>query len=111
MARLLLDENMPRMFGTWMAGHTFQTTQRGGWAGLKNGDLLRAANGTFDIPVNLDRNLPFQQSVAHLDIAVLVIGAGSSKLEDLRPLVPEVLAAITGCVPGTVTKVPPEDDA
>lgn len=105
MARLLLDENMPRVFVRWMVGHQARTVQSLGWSGLKNGELLRAAQSDFDIFVTLDRNVRFQQSVRSLDIAVLVLRTPSSKPEDLEHLVREALEAIPRCVPGTVTEV------
>lgn len=105
MARLLLDENIPRLFGRWLTGHTFETVQRVGWSGVKNGELLRLAQSDFDVFVTLDRSIPFQQSVAGLDIAVLVVRVRSSRLDHLEPLVVETLEVIAQCRPGTVTSV------
>jgi hypothetical protein len=34
-----------------------------GWAGIKNGELLRRAHGMCDVFVTLDRNLEFQQNI------------------------------------------------
>jgi hypothetical protein len=41
--RVLLDEQLPRRLARYFAGHDVSTVQRQGWAGLKNGDLLRRA--------------------------------------------------------------------
>ena len=105
MARLLLDENMPRLFSRWLTGHDVRTVQQMGWAGLRNGTLLRRAAGEFDVLITLDRGIPFQQSIANLRIAVLLIHALSNKLDDLEPIVEAVMAAIPQCRPGTVSSV------
>ena len=44
--------------------------------------------------LSVDRNLPYQQNLAVLDLAVLVLVARSNRLEDLQPLAPMILAAI-----------------
>ena len=105
MARLLLDENMPRLLGRSLLGHDVSTVQRAGWSGVKNGELLKRAAEGFDVFVTMDRNIPFQQSVAVLDIAVAVIRTPSSKLVVLEPLVPAILGAVNLAKPGTVTTV------
>ena len=43
--RILLDESLPRELKQELPGHDVQTVQDAGWAGLKNGDLLRRAAG------------------------------------------------------------------
>jgi hypothetical protein len=48
----------------------------------------------------IDRNLPYQQNLAVLDLAVLVLVARSNRLADLQPLVPMVLATIPGVIKG-----------
>jgi hypothetical protein len=39
--RILLDEQLPRQFAPYFAGHDVRTTQEHGWVGLKNGDIER----------------------------------------------------------------------
>jgi len=43
--RVLLDECLPRKLKLDLAGHEVRTAQEEGWAGLKNGALLKAAAG------------------------------------------------------------------
>jgi hypothetical protein len=57
---------------------------------LKNGELLRAAAGEFDVFVTMDRNLPSQQNLKALDLAVVVIRAVSNAFVDVAPLMPAV---------------------
>ena len=39
--RILLDENFPADFATLLAGHDTSNVHSHGWAGIKNGELLR----------------------------------------------------------------------
>ena len=41
--RVLLDEQLPRQLAREITGHEVSTVQQRGWAGLKNGELLRRA--------------------------------------------------------------------
>jgi hypothetical protein len=64
------------------------------WTSLTNGALLRLAAGRFDVLLTADQNLEFQQNLAMLPIAVVVLVAESSRLESLERLVPHVLNAL-----------------
>ncbi len=78
---------------------------RRGWAGFKNGELLRKAELEFDAFVTVDRNLSFQQSVTGLRIAVVVLHAPTNRLADLRELVPPLLKTLETVQRGVVTTV------
>ena len=41
------------------------------------------------------------------DLVVLAIHARSNDINDLRPLVPQILVALQQVVPGTVVRIPP----
>lgn len=74
--RVLVDECLPRQLRQWILAArpdwTVTTVQDAGWASMKNGLLLRTANGVFDVPVTADKNMHHQQSFVGLDISVLV---------------------------------------
>jgi hypothetical protein len=76
-----------------------------GWAGTLDGDLLPLLAAEFDVFITVDRNLPYQQNLAVLDLAVLVLVARSNRLADLQLLLPLILAAIPGAVKGVVTTI------
>lgn len=76
-----------------------------GWASKRNGELLRLAEGQFDLFVTVDRNLAFQQDVGKLQLGVVVLVAASNRYADLRPLLVELLAALQQVVPGQVLYV------
>ena len=44
-----------------------------GWANLENGDLLRAAEGQFDVFITTGQNLRYQQNLAGRRLAILVL--------------------------------------
>jgi hypothetical protein len=103
--RMLLDECGPRALRNEFPGHNIKTVAEAGWTGLKNGDLLQRAATKFDVLLTVDRNLEYQQSFAGLALAVIVVHAPSNDVAVLRPLVPAVLAAMSGARPGTVTHI------
>lgn len=104
--RVLLDESLPRKLAQALSGHEVQTVQKRGWAGLKNGVLLRTASGEFDVLVTGDQNLQFQQNLSGLSISVIVLVAVNNRLETLLPLVPELIEALEGAKAGQVVRVP-----
>ena len=63
---------------------TSKTVAEAGWAGVKNGDLLRFAADQFDVLLTVDRNLEYQQSFAELKVAVIVIHTRSNDIADLK---------------------------
>jgi hypothetical protein len=86
--------NLPRHLARDIGGHDVSTVQQCGWAGLKNGDLLRVAAGAgFEVFVTADRNLQFQQNLSLAQLGIVLFVAPSNALEDMRPLVPKLLAA------------------
>lgn len=86
--RVLLDEQLPRQLAPLLTGHDVRTVQQQSWAGLKNGQLLDAAEAAgFTVLVTGDRNLQFQQNVRKRQMGVVVLCGASNALE----------AARTGC--------------
>jgi predicted nuclease of predicted toxin-antitoxin system len=104
--RVLLDEQLPRHLAREIAAPDISTVQQRGWAGLKNGELLRvAADAGFEVLVTADRNLQFQQNLSQSRLGIILLVAPSNALEDLRPLVPNLLAAIPKSQPGRLLRV------
>ena len=103
--RVLLDECLPRRLKHELPGTEAKTVPDCGWAGVKNGELLARAVGQFDVFLTVDRHLASQQNIRALAIAVIAMRAISNDLDDLRPLLPQVLALLSRVKPGTVTIV------
>jgi hypothetical protein len=105
--RVLLDECVDRRLAGDVAGHDVKTVPQAGWAGVTNGALLTRAERDFDVFVTVDRRLPSQQNLSRFSIAVIVLRARSSRLADLRPLVPRLLAVLSSARRGEVTWIDP----
>jgi len=103
--RILLDEDLPRRLGALLVGHEVNTVQRAGWSGVKNGRLLMLAAAQFDVFLTMDGNLEFQQNLATLPVAVLVVEAVSNRMEHLVPLVPKMLHELNQMQPRTLRRV------
>ena len=81
--------------------------QRLGWAGTRNGALLRQiGEGGFAAFVTIDKGIEFQQRVAALPFGVITLRARTNDIADLRPLMPEVLAALPLLRPGQLIGIP-----
>ncbi len=74
---------MPKQLKLWLAeidtDLEIQTIKDAGWEGMKNGVLLRAANGEFDVLVTADKNMHHQQNFVGLEISVLVYPTNRAK--------------------------------
>jgi len=76
-----------------------------GWGGVKNGALLALAAKEFDAILTVDKNLPYQQNVANLPVAVIVLESFSNELAVLLPLVPKIEQTLGNLQPRTIVRV------
>lgn len=102
--KILLDECLPRRLAQSLPGHDVRTVRQMDWLGLSNGRLLDAA-AEFDLFITVDKNLVKQQHLAGRRLAVIVLRVRSNKIEDLSPLVPQIMALLLDLKPGTVALV------
>jgi predicted nuclease of predicted toxin-antitoxin system len=103
--RVLLDENLPHDLASELVGHDVATVQGLGWAGITNGELLRQAVDKVDVFLTMDRNLERQQKLEGVSFGIVVIRARSNRVEDLRPLVSDILVALEHVEAGKVQHV------
>ena len=104
--RVLLDEQLPGHLTGEISGHAVSTVQQCGWAGLKNDEILRvSADAGFEVFFAADRNLQFQQNLSQSRLGIILIVAPSNALEDLRPLLLDLLAAIRRIRAGQLQRV------
>jgi len=71
--------------------------------GLENGELLKATAGVYEVTV--DQNIPYQQNLGGLPIAILILAARRNSYARLKPLVPRALAALEAIKPGDVIRI------
>ena len=103
--RVLLDENLPHDLISELGDHEVVTVQGLGWAGIKNGELLRRAVGQIDAFLTMDRKLEHEHDLSSLVFGVVVIRARSNRMQDLRPLIGAVTTALARIGPGKVERV------
>ncbi len=103
--RILLDECVPRQLKKELAGYTVKTATEAGWASIKNGALLRLAEGSFDVLVTVDRGMRYQQNISKYNISLVVLVVRRSNFATLQPLIPALLEAISAAQSGTVTHI------
>jgi predicted nuclease of predicted toxin-antitoxin system len=105
--KLLLDECLPRRAKLLFAeaGHECETVRDAGFSGKENGELIALAEKKFEVLVTIDKNIRHQQNLTGRNIAILIIRAASNDLGDIRPHVPQALAALTTIQPGRIVEV------
>lgn len=103
--KLLLDECVVYDLKRDLIGHEVATVVEAGFSGLKNGALLRAAAGLYDVLITVDRNLQYQQNIKSLDIAVMILVAGGIKTQHLRPLVPKLMETLKTIQSGEILTI------
>lgn len=89
--RILLDECVPWPMHKLLVGHECSTAQREGWGGVKNGELLRLAEGKFDLFITFDQNIRYQQNLADRRLPVLELS--TNKLRRVTAAADLILAA------------------
>jgi hypothetical protein len=92
--RLLLDECVDWRLLREFADHDAKTVKQLGWEKAKNGALLRLVATEFDVFLTVDKNLPHQQNITSLELAVLVLRGRTTRLSDLLELLPLIHAAL-----------------
>jgi hypothetical protein len=81
-----------------LTGHDVSTAYELGWAQLANGDLLSAAEGSFDAFITTDRNLRYQQNLDGRRLAILTLWTTS--WPNIQRRLPAVVSAINELSPG-----------
>jgi predicted nuclease of predicted toxin-antitoxin system len=99
--RVLIDESLPIKLAREIAQHDAMHVRDRGWIGLRNGVLLRAAvDAGVSVVITADASMPFQQNLVRLGIAVIVVSGVRNSIEDVRPLLAEIVRAIEVIRPG-----------
>ena len=101
---ILLDESVPRLVKTHLAEFPITTVQEMGWAGMKNGDLLKAAEQHFTIFITADQQLRYQQNLTGNPLAIIVLP--TNQVPVVRTLLPRIREAIADIQPATIIEVP-----
>jgi predicted nuclease of predicted toxin-antitoxin system len=104
--KLLLDENLPHQLRHELPGHDCFTAAYMGWRGVENGDLLAlAASEGFDALLTKDAKIEYEQDLINLPIALVILVAPSNDIDDIRPLLPKLLALLPQLPPKRVIRI------
>jgi hypothetical protein len=102
--KILLDANEPHDLRAFLSHHQTFTAAYMGWDGLKNGELLSAAEaGTFDVLVTGDKTLHHEQNMFGRKIALISLSAVSWPV--IEPYVAKIADAVDNAKPGSLTRV------
>lgn len=102
--KILLDECTPRIVKKRLPQRDIRTVQEMGWSGIKNGDLLLAAEGQFDVFITTDKNLRQQQNLAGRDLAILLLP--TNQVPVVEALIPAIDAALDTVRVGDFVEIP-----
>jgi hypothetical protein len=94
--KLLLDESVPRQLDSdFPEAIDVTTVQKMGWAGTKNGALLKlAAECGFDALLTTEKGIEFQHNLDSLCLPIIVLSSYRTRWQDLQPLVPDVVSLL-----------------
>lgn len=103
---LLLDECVPRPLKRDLVGHDVRHVVDMGWSSKRNGELLRLMVASrFEALLTVDQNLSFQQNLRASNIGVVLVLAKTNRIKELRPLVPQMLEALSHVKAGELVRV------
>jgi hypothetical protein len=94
--KVFVDECVNRHLLRHLAGHTFVHARETPFRSTRNGVLRRAVAPDYDVFLTRDQGIPFQQNLRRFPLAFIILRARSNKIEDLLPLVPDLLATLGG---------------
>jgi hypothetical protein len=104
--KIIFDENIPYPLLEYFSHHEITTVQKQGWSGKENGELLALIENDFDVFVLADKNLRYQQNLLSRNIALVELFTNRWPL--LQTILPEIIKAVDGALPGSYTIVEPE---
>src|SRR5580700_7807792 len=94
--KVLLDECVPWPMHKLLVGHECMTAQQRGWGGVKNGELLRLAEGEFDLFITSDQNIRYQQNLADRLIRILELSTNNlRRIEAAEALIQSTVVAMS----------------
>jgi hypothetical protein len=102
--KVLLDENLAHRLRMNLGAHEVFTINYKGWAGLKNGELLRTAeNDGIEVFLTGDQTLSYEQNLTGRTIAIVALS--SVEWDILKHHLSLIIAALDNAQPGTFQAV------
>jgi hypothetical protein len=102
--KVLLDENLPHLLRNNLGDHDVFTVRYKGWAGLKNGELLKTAEDDgFEVFITGDQTISYEQNLTGWRVAMVVLSSIDWYI--LKDNLPPILAALDNAMPGSFQQV------
>jgi predicted nuclease of predicted toxin-antitoxin system len=94
---ILIDECVPRLVKRFLIGHDARTVQELGYSSYKNGDLLRFAEGKYELFITADQNLRYQQNLTGRQLAIIMLSTNKKSI--VKASADKILEAVTEIKP------------
>jgi hypothetical protein len=102
--KVLLDENLAHRLRKNLGAHQVFTVGYRGWAGLRNGELLRIAEESgIEVFLTGDRTLLHEQNLEGRNLGIVALS--SVEWDILKNHLPTIIAAIDRALPGSFQEV------
>lgn len=102
--KVLLDENLAHRLRKNLGAHEVFTVTYKGWAGLKNGELLRTAEQDgIEVFLTGDKTLVHEQNLKGCKLGIVALS--SVEWDILKDYLPLIIAAIDNALPGSFQEV------
>lgn len=98
--KILLDENLDWRLGRELPGHLVLSVPLIGWAGVRNGELMRRADSAFDVLITMDKGIYHQQNLKGLRLTIIALNARTNRLVETRLMMPKVMTLLASIEPG-----------
>jgi hypothetical protein len=102
--KVLLDECTPSIVKKRLQHRDIRTVQEMGWSGVKNGDLLTAAEGRFVVFITTDKNLRHQQNLTRRGFATMLLP--TNQVPVVERLIPVIDSALDALQAGDFIEIP-----
>lgn len=106
---IILDECTPHIVKKRLRHLAIRTVQEMGWAGVKNGALLKKVEPLFDIFITTDKNLRYQQNLSASKLAFIVLP--TNQVPVVAKLIPEIESALATIQAGEFIEISLPPDA
>ncbi len=102
--KVLFDVNTPHPLKRHLTDHEITFAQDMGWSELRNGDLIRAAEGRFEVLLTADQNLRYQQNLQGRTLSICVLP--TNRLREIVHYVEEIRTALAKIQLGELVEIP-----
>ncbi len=92
--KIIIDECVPSIVKRGLPDRGIVSVQDRGWAGIKNGKLLRLIEGEFDLFITSDKNLSYQQNLSDINLSIMLLP--SNQVPIVKALLPKIDEALDG---------------